>query len=130
MLGAPGPCGPTTACRGTPGADLHPDLRTAALHCILHKGTRPAVDSYSAFVENDQTTSTGLEYLLRGLGIRRVVLCGLAADVCVLYSALDARRLGFGTVVAIEACRPVEPASLAATIERMQDAGIHIAPHQ
>jgi nicotinamidase/pyrazinamidase len=61
---------------------------------IVRKGMDAAIDSYSAFFENDRRTATGLGGCLRELGVRRVFLCGLATDYCVKYSALDARRGG------------------------------------
>ena len=117
---------PDHCVQGTAGADFHPALRTAAIHCILHKGFRHHIDSYSAFRENDRSTATGLEYLLRGLGITHVYLCGLATDVCVLASALDARSLGFRTSLYVDACGAIDnpPGSGATAMKRMQDAGV------
>ena len=119
---------PDHCLQGTMGADFHPALRTEAIHCILHKGFRRQMDSYSAFVENDHSTATGLEHLLKGLDIDHVYLCGLATDVCVLYSALDAHRLGFRTSLYIDACCAIDipPGSCDKAIERMQSADIAI----
>ena len=100
---------PDHCVQGTPGADFHPALQAAVLraHLILRKGYNPLIDSYSAFYENDKTTSTGLAGYLRDKGIRRCVFVGLAYDFCVAYSALDAVREGFEAVVLKELTRAI-----------------------
>ena len=75
---------------------------------IIRKGFRRAIDSYSAFFENDHKTPTGLAGYLRERGIRTVVIAGLATDICVAYSALDAARLGFDDDVRLDACRGID----------------------
>ena len=83
---------------------------------ILRKGFRQHIDSYSAFLENDHTTPTGLAGYLRERGLHRLFLAGLAYDFCVRYSALDGRSLGFETIVLEDATRPVNlPNSVAET---------------
>ena len=84
---------PEHCVQGTEGADFHPDLEKRYFNLILRKGMNPELDSYSAFFENDKTTSTGLEYYLKGLGLSHVYICGLATDYCVYYSAMDALKL-------------------------------------
>lgn len=100
---------PDHCVQGTAGADFHaevaPTIQRAA--AIIRKGANPAVDSYSAFFENDHQTSTGLAGLLRGLGIRRVFICGLAYDYCVRFTAEDAVREGFRSVVLEGATRAI-----------------------
>lgn len=100
---------PDHCVQGTAGADFHADVaptiqRAAA---IIRKGANPAVDSYSAFFENDHQTPTGLAGLLRDLGIRRVFVCGLAYDYCVRFTAEDAVREGFEAVVIEDAARAI-----------------------
>jgi nicotinamidase-related amidase len=113
---------------GTPGAEFHPDLNTLNFDLIVRKGTDPALDSYSAFFENDRKTSTGLHFFLEGLNVKSVYLAGLALDVCVYYSAMDSLKLGFHTVVVEDACRGIDtpPGSLSASLEEMRTAGVHI----
>lgn len=116
---------PDHCVQGTPGAAFHPDLRTDPAQCILRKGFRASIDSYSAFFENDRTTPTGLEGYLKGRGIRQVVLVGLATDFCVAWSALDAARLGFGVELRLGLCRAIDAdGSLSAALEQMRAAGI------
>jgi nicotinamidase/pyrazinamidase len=98
---------PDHCVQGSPGAALHPRLRTAPIELVLRKGFRREVDSYSAFVENDRRTPTGLGGYLRERGIERIFLAGLALDYCVRYSVDDARRQGFKTVVITDACRAI-----------------------
>lgn len=116
---------PDHCVQGTPGAAFHPGLDTTRAELVIRKGFRPQIDSYSAFFENDRSTPTGLAGYLRERGFARVVLCGLATDFCVAYSAIDARRLGFETVVLLDACRAIDlGGSLAAASASMREAGV------
>lgn len=116
---------PDHCVQGTQGAAFHPALDTTRAELVIRKGFRPQIDSYSAFFENDRSTPTGLAGYLRERGFTRVVLCGLATDFCVAYSAIDARRLGFETVVLQEACRAIDlGGSLAAALAAMREAGV------
>lgn len=115
---------PDHCVQGTQGAAFHPDLRTDG-DLIIRKGFRRAIDSYSAFFENDQTTPTGLEGYLRTRGINRLTLVGLATDFCVHFSAVDAARLGFDVAVCMDACRAIDmDGSLTAAETAMRDAGV------
>jgi nicotinamidase/pyrazinamidase len=98
---------PDHGVQGSPGAALHPDLDRGKIELVVRKGFRPAVDSYSAFFENDRTTPTGLAGYLRERGFTRVFFAGLATDYCVAYSAEDAARLGFEAIVVADACRGI-----------------------
>lgn len=107
------------------GAQFHPDLCISHAQLIVRKGGNPQVDSYSAFMEADQVTSTGLAGNLRERGIRTLYLCGLALDFCVAWSALHARRLGFETFVVVDACRAIDDSgSLAMAMQEMTEAGV------
>jgi len=108
---------PDHCVQGTRGAEFHPALQLLQAEMILRKGIHPQIDSYSAFFENDRTTSTGLAGYLRERGVTRVVAVGLAYDFCVGYSALDARRLGFPAVVIRAACRAID---LNGSVARME----------
>ncbi|WOH83713.1 bifunctional nicotinamidase/pyrazinamidase [Bradyrhizobium sp. BEA-2-5] len=126
------PYGPQTlwpdhCIQGTAGAAFHPDLATERAELVIRKGFRTAIDSYSAFFENDRKTPTGLAGYLRERGFRRVVMAGLATDYCVQYSALDARRLGFETIVVLSGCRAIDlGGSLAAATTTMREAGVEL----
>jgi len=116
---------PTHCVQGTAGAAFHADLRTDPAQMILRKGFRAAIDSYSAFFENDRSTATGLEGYLRARGVTAVTLVGLATDYCVAYSALDAARLGFRVTVLEGACRAIDlNGSLAEARAQMRAAGV------
>lgn len=116
---------PDHCVQGDPGAAFHADLRVDGAELVIRKGFRSAIDSYSAFFENDRTTPTGLAGYLRDRGFERVVLAGLATDFCVAYTALDARRMGFETVVVTDACRAIDlNGSLAAAMAEMAAVGV------
>jgi nicotinamidase/pyrazinamidase len=116
---------PDHCVQGTQGAELHPALDLVHCQMIVRKGFRPGIDSYSAFVENDKRTTTGLAGYLKERGISRVFLTGLATDFCVFYSAMDARANGFDVVLVEDACRAIDlDGSLAAARKAMRDAGV------
>ena len=117
---------PTHCVQGTPDAALHADLQLERAQLILRKGFQRTVDSYSAFVEADRTTTTGLAAYLQARDIRRLWLCGLATDFCVAWSALDARAAGFEAHVVEDACRAIDlDGSLARAWHDMTAAGVH-----
>ena len=124
---------PDHCLQNTPGAALHSALQIPHAELILRKGFRRGIDSYSAFLENDQTTSTGLAGYLQDRGFRRIFLAGLAYDFCVRFSAEDGRKLGFETLVIEDATRAVAlPGSVeqtnaalaAASVPRVSAAGL------
>ncbi len=118
---------PDHCVQGSSGAGLHPELQTDHADLIIRKGYNAAIDSYSAFFENDHTTPTGLEGYLHTRGIDSVVLVGLATDFCVNFSAVDAARLGFAVTVRTDLCRAIDlDGSLAAAIDGMTAAGVRL----
>jgi nicotinamidase/pyrazinamidase len=119
---------PDHCVQGTPGADFHPALSTVPVDLIVRKGTHPAVDSYSVFLENDKKTKTGLDGYLTSLGAGEIFLCGLATDYCVFYSAMDAVKFGFTAAVIIDACRGIDapPGSVDKAVADMREAGVRI----
>ena len=118
---------PDHCIQGTFGSDFHGHLRTDA-DLIIRKGYNPAIDSYSAFFENDHRTPTGLEGYLRTRGIERLTMVGLALDFCVNYSAVDAARLGFDVTVRTDLSRAIDAdGSLDAAIAGMRDAGVALS---
>ena len=116
---------PDHCIQGTPDADLHRDLRIPHAALIIRKGYRQHVDSYSAFLEADRKTMTGLSGYLRERGFRQVFLVGLATDFCVAWSALDARKAGFAASVIEDATRGIDAGgSLAKAWQDMTGAGV------
>lgn len=116
---------PDHCIQGTPGAEFHPGLHIPQAELILRKGFHPGIDSYSAFLENDHTTPTGLAGYLRERGLRRLFLCGLAYDFCVRFSAIDGHALGFDCLVIEDASRPVNlPGSVDETNSALASEGI------
>jgi nicotinamidase/pyrazinamidase len=116
---------PDHCVQGTSGAAFHPGLKVPHAELVLRKGFRSAVDSYSAFFENDHHTATGLVGYLRERGFERLTLCGLATDFCVLYSALDGRNAGFEVSVLTGACRGIDiDGSLDRALTAMREAGV------
>ncbi len=118
---------PDHCVQGTGGAAFHKDLRTDPADLIIRKGYNSAIDSYSAFFENDQVTPTGLDGYLRSRGVERLVMVGLALDFCVNFSAVDAAKLGFEVSVDQGLCRAIDlDGSLAAAQDAMQSAGVSL----
>jgi nicotinamidase/pyrazinamidase len=119
---------PDHCVQATRGAAFHPALDTNRADLIIRKGMNAAIDSYSAFFENDRTTPTGLDGYLRSRGIDQLTMVGLATDFCVHYSAVDAARLGYSVRVAQELCRAIDlGGSLAATQSAMRTCGVTLA---
>jgi nicotinamidase/pyrazinamidase len=113
---------PDHCVQDTPGAQFREDLKIPHAALVIRKGFRRAIDSYSAFYENDRATPTGLAGYLRERGLRRVFLAGLAFDFCVRYSAEDAHREGFEAIVIEDACRGIDvDGSVAATRRRLAE---------
>lgn len=116
---------PDHCVQATEGAALHRDLSVPHAQLVIRKGYNPDVDSYSAFIEADRKTRTGLDAWLKAKGVRRVFCCGLATDFCVAWTALDARRLGFEAIVVEDACRAIDlDGSLARAWDAMAKAGV------
>jgi nicotinamidase/pyrazinamidase len=116
---------PTHCVMGSAGAALHPGLDIPQASLIIRKGSNRLIDSYSAFLEADRTTRTGLDGYLSSRGITEVVLCGLATDYCVAWSAEDAVRFGLKATVIEDACRVIDlDGSLAKAWTRLQACGV------
>ncbi|CUH38915.1 nicotinamidase/pyrazinamidase [Jannaschia seosinensis] len=119
---------PDHCIQGTADAAFHPDLAVDRARAIIRKGMNPAIDSYSAFFENDHETPTGLEGLLRTLGVTDLTMVGLALDFCVNFSAVDAAQAGFGVTVREDLSRAIDlDGSLAAARDGMRTAGVTLA---
>lgn len=99
---------PDHCVMGTEGAAFHPELQVPAAQMVVRKGFHPGVDSYSAFLEADHATPTGLAGYLRERGVGRLFVCGLATDFCVAWTAMDGRKAGFAVTVIEDACRAID----------------------
>ena len=99
---------PTHCVQGTHDAALHSGLQAPHAQLVIRKGFHQRVDSYSAFMEADRRTTTGLAAYLQARGITTLYFCGLATDYCVAWSALDARAAGFAATLIDDACRAID----------------------
>ena len=118
---------PDHCIQGSVGAGFHPDLNHTRADVIIRKGSNPAVDSYSAFYENDKVTPTGLHGYLKNRDVTKLTLVGLATDYCVAFSALDAAKLGYAVTVRLDMARGIDSdGSLKAAIDKMSKAGINL----
>lgn len=128
LHGQPQTLWPDHCVQDTPGAALHPDVDWSAADLILRKGSDPQVDSYSAFRENHgphgTRPATGLAGWLRERGVEEVLVCGLARDICVLWTAQDAVTAGFKAGLLWHLSRPVTPAGDEATRATLAAQGI------
>jgi len=115
---------PDHCVQDTPGAQFHPDLKIAHVQKIIRKGANREIDSYSAFLENDHVTPTGLGPYLERQGAKRLFLAGLALDYCVRFTAEDAVRLGFDAVVIVDACRAIAAETQAAAMQSFERLGV------
>lgn len=120
---------PDHCVQGSRGADFAPNLQREGIHAIFQKGQDRTIDSYSGFFDNGRRRATGLEAHLRALAPREVWIAGLATDYCVLWTALDAKELGFDVVVVEDGSRGVErnPGDSARALDEMRAAGIRVA---
>ena len=117
---------PDHCVQATPGAELHPALDTRRVEAIFRKGTNPDIDSYSAFFDNGHRKATGLAAYLRGRGVRRVYIVGLAADYCVYFTAKDALAEGFEAVILADATRAISAEGWAAAQADLRQHGGHV----
>lgn len=119
---------PVHCVQETPGAAFAPGLDVRRFERVFRKGTNPRIDSYGAFFDNGRRQDTGLGDYLRRRGVDHVFVAGLTTDYCVKCTALDARSLGFRTVVVLDACRgvDVQPGDVERAIDEMKAAGVEI----
>ena len=110
------------------GAELHKMLRIDSLSMIIHKGTQHDRDSYSAFVEADRTSVTGLAGYLRARAIDTVYICGLATEFCVQATACDAAACSLHTVVITDAIAGIDASEgdVRRALQEMETCGIRL----
>jgi nicotinamidase/pyrazinamidase len=116
---------PDHCVQGPPGAEISKDISIPHAELVVRKGYNKNVDSYSAFVEADHKTPTGLGGYMKERGLKRVFVTGLATDFCVAWTAMDAQQAGFETFVIEDAARGIDNrGSLAAAWAAMEKAGV------
>ena len=117
---------PSHCVQGTHDAELHPDLKLSTAQLIIRKGFHRHIDSYSAFMEADHKTTTGLAGYLKERAIDTVFVVGIATDFCVAWTAIDAVNLGFKTFVIADATKGIDlHGSLQQAWQDMLDVGVH-----
>lgn len=116
---------PDHCVQNSDGADFADGLKTDGADLFVKKGTNPSIDSYSAFLEADRKTETGLAAKLKAMGVEEVFVCGLATDFCVSWSAIDASEAGFKVCVIEDACRGIDVnGSMQAAFDEWEKRGI------
>ena len=116
---------PKHCIQGTHDAEFHPDLNIPTAQLIIRKGFHAHIDSYSAFMEADHSTMTGLTGYLKERDIDTVYVVGIATDFCVAWTALDAVKQGFKTLVIEDACKGIDlNGSLEQAWQTMQQQGV------
>jgi nicotinamidase/pyrazinamidase len=116
---------PDHCVQGTRGAAFHEGLEPGKAQLVIRKGFHRDIDSYSAFLEADRKTTTGLAGYLKERGLKSLFVCGLATDFCVAWTALDARKAGFEVSVIEDACRAIDlEGSLKRAWAQMAAAGV------
>lgn len=117
---------PDHVVQGTRGAEFHPDLDDRFAEAIIRKGYHPTIDSYSGFLENDHNTETGLDGYLRDRGVQRIFICGLAADYCACFTAVDGAEKGYQVFYLSDLTYPVgSPSdSMEKAVQNMQNKGV------
>ncbi len=128
LAGLPQVMWPDHCVQGTAGAELHRELNPGPIEAIFRKGTDPRIDSYSAFFDNGRLKSTGLAAFLRGRGVERVSVMGLATDYCVKSTALASLEQGFQTELLLDGCRGVElkPGDVSRGLQELAAAGVSL----
>ncbi len=119
---------PTHCVQNTAGADFAAGLELDRVTRVFQKGTDPRVDSYSGLFDNGHRKATGMGSFLLERGVKTVVVCGLATDYCVKFTALDAVEIGFETILVPGACRGVglNPGDVTHALEEMRDRGVQL----
>jgi nicotinamidase/pyrazinamidase len=113
---------PVHCVMDTPSSAFHPQLQMSATDIIIRKGSSPHIDSYSALYDVLSSSPTALPATLSELSVRTVYIVGVALDVCVFFTAMDARRLGYEVVVVRDATGAIGDGE--EEMRRMREAGV------
>lgn len=125
--GRPQTLWPDHCIQGTTGAEFASQLETRPIAAIFRKGMDPKVDSYSAFFDNHRLHQTGLTGYLDRLGVDEIFLSGLAAEICVAFTAGDAADEGFRPTVIEDATQPLDPVAFKETKKQLEEKGVRFA---
>ena len=120
---------PDHCVQGTTGANFHKDLNTNKIEAIFRKGTNPEIDSYSGFFDNGRKKATGLHGYLQERKVSSVFVCGLAADFCVYYTAMDALSLGYSTTILDESVKAIDPVNYIDLKDNFREKGGQISSY-
>ena len=115
---------PDHCVQGTKGAEFHPKMSTNRIEAIFKKGTDPSIDSYSAFFDNHHKKSTGLAGYLKDKNCKTIDICGLAGDICVYFTILDALKEGFQVRVIEHATKSLDPNKFNQQKEELKAEGV------
>ena len=128
LYGKPQTLWPDHCIQESPGAAFHPQLNVRPADPVVRKGQLREVDSYSGFLDNDRTHETGLREVLKQRGVDTITVAGIATDVCVKFTVLDARRYGLEVRVLRGGCRAVnlDPQDETKAYAEMEAAGAEI----
>lgn len=121
---------PDHCVQSSPGAQFHPHLKDNVIEAIFRKGMDPEIDSYSGFFDNGHKKNTGLAGYLREKGAKDLYFCGLAADICVYYSMLDALKEAFSATLIEDASKPLDKAGFSEIKSEMIKKGAFIKPSE
>lgn len=114
---------PDHCVQATPGADFHDALDVTRIEAIFRKGMDPSIDSYSGFFDNGHRKNTGLSGYLRNRYVEEVYVCGLAADFCVYFTAMDALSCGFKTYYIDDATRAISQEGFMSAVSEIKSKG-------
>lgn len=126
LNGVPQVLWPDHCVQGSRGAEFHPELDLRPVEAIFRKGMNPEIDSYSGFFDNGRLVSTGLAGYLREKGVTEIHFCGLAADICVLFTIRDAVREGFKALLIDDAAYPLDRENYGDVKEELTGMGVRI----
>jgi nicotinamidase/pyrazinamidase len=114
---------PDHCVQETTGAEFSSKLKSKKIEAIFRKGMDKNIDSYSGFFDNGGKKSTGMGAYLKGRGISSISVCGLAADYCVYFTALDGLQLGFQSIIITDAVRAINEDNFKKILETFKSKG-------
>ena len=117
---------PDHCVQNSEGATFADDIDMTRVEAIIRKGMDKGIDSYSGFYDNGHKKSTGLADYLRGRNVDELFIAGLAADVCVNYTSMDAVKEGFKTWLVTDATRPVSMEAFEEAVDKLKDKGVQM----